>query len=171
MRKCRKPFHATSQKTGNVGIPLSCLAVDKFGMQSSCLWKLRGGKWSCTSWEVQWENLLRNICMVKVVLWASLNFTVGLKHAHTAVSLLWETLGLSSPTIWVFCTWLVTAWPQPQRDETPARHPKPGCCSAALHSTEPSGNLTPQQHKGLNFTAAILIIWHFLWIFTSPWVR
>lgn len=52
-----------------------------------------------------------------------------------------------------------------------ASHPKPGWCSAALHSREPCANLTPWQHKTFSLTAPILIIWHSLWIFTSPWVR
>lgn len=51
------------------------------------------------------------------------------------------------------------------------RHPKPGWHSATPHSSKPCAHLTPQQHKILNLTAPVLIIWHFLWIFTSPWVR
>lgn len=147
-------------------------------MQISCFWKLRGGKSSCTSWEEQWKNVLRNICLVKGVLWAPLNFTVGLKHApHCSVPVVrdLETFLLHSlDVLHVAGDCMCHAFHQPQGDETPAfvvSHPKPGWCSTTLHPSKPCVNPTPRQHKILNLASPILIIWHFLWILTSSWVR
>lgn len=172
MRKCRKPFHAT--RLGMWGLALSCLGERKFvrGTRKVPVY----GNSAEENPPAPREKSNGKICW-EIFAWLKESFEHQISRGtQTRTTLrcpccerLWDfpplQCGCSACGWWLHVPGFPSAPERWDTNKCTVSHPKPGWCSATPHPGEPCVNLTPRQHKILNLTAPILIIWHFFPVF------